>query len=171
LLQGSVYASALLLGAAALGSVVHLAARPAGYLPDAVAAVVVLWCAATMLGLVPDVLPNSRWRIPRTWGWFGRRAYTAIFGGILGFSALTALPSVSLYALVAWGATERSWRDVLAVFVVYGLSRAAPVLTALSRPAYAGDMVVVDGIALAARVFWPVEVALLVGLGALLLLG
>jgi hypothetical protein len=171
LLQGGVYASALLLGAAALGSIVHIAARAAGYLPDAVAGAIVLWCAATFLHLVPDVLPNSRWRIPRGWGWLGRRAYIALFGGILGFSALTALPSVSFYALLAWGATASSWRNVLAVFVAYGLSRATPVLMALSRPAYAGDMVVVDGVALAARILTPVESAILVGLGTLLLLG
>ena len=132
---------------------------------------VVLWCAATTLRLVPDLLPDSSWRIPRRWGWLGRRAYTAIFGGILGFSALTALPSVSLYALLAWGATANSWRNVLLVFAGYGLSRAAPVLLALSRPAYAGEIVVVDGVALAARVLRPIESALLVGLGALLLVG
>jgi hypothetical protein len=150
---------------------VHVAARTAGYLPGAVAGVIVLWCAATVLRLVPDVLPNSRWRIPRGWGWLGRRAYTALFGGILGFSALTALPSVSLYALLAWGATASSWRNVLAVFAVYGLSRATPVLVALSRPAYAGDMVVVEGVVAAARFLEPIESAILVGLGTLLLLG
>ena len=146
-------------------------ALTAGYLPDAVAGVVVLWCAATTLHLVPDLLPNSGWRVPRTWGWLGRRRYAAIFGGILGFGAFTALPSVSFYALLAWGATANSWRNVLVVFAGYGLSRAAPVLLALSRPAYAGEMAVVERAVVAAHFVRPVESAVLVGLGALLVLG
>jgi hypothetical protein len=150
---------------------VHAAARTAGYLPDAVAAAIVLWCAATALRLVPDVLPSSGWRIPREWGWLGRRRHAAIFGGILGLSAFTALPSVSLYALLAWAATAGSWRDVLLVFVGYGLSRAAPVALALSRPAYAGELVVVEGAAVVARLVRPLEGALLVALGVLLLAG
>jgi hypothetical protein len=148
---------------------VHAAAWTAGYLPDAVAAAVVLWCAATLLRLVPNVLPSSGWRIPREWGWIGRTKHAAVFGGILGLSAFTALPSVSLYALLAWAATTSSWRDVLLVFLGYGLSRAAPVALALSRPAYAGDIVVVEGAAVAARLLRPLESALLVALGVLLL--
>src|SRR5438067_12023313 len=52
---------------------------------------------------------ESRWRVPRSWARFGHVWYATLFGLILGFGLVTAIPSAGLYAVVTWALAANGW--------------------------------------------------------------
>jgi hypothetical protein len=168
-----VYALALPTGALLVGYLLHLAANSLGHLPAGPLGTVALVSAVIGTGVVPMRLPESRWRIPRSWARFGHAAYSGLFGGILGLGVFTAIPSVGFYALLAWGVTAESWHAVAPVFGAFGLARILPLVVAMVGAKRRGEYPdeELDALEkLSKQVFLPLEVVLLAALGASLLL-
>jgi len=78
-------------------------------------------------------LPGSPWQVPRSWGRLGHHAYSAVFGGILGFGILTSVPSVSLYVVLGWGLAAANWSEVWPVFVAFAVGRGLPLVVLAAR--------------------------------------
>lgn len=123
-------------------------------------------CAGITGGLLPNLLPNSSWRVPQDWARFGQGWYASIFGVALGLGFITAIPAAGFYAFVLAASTLPSWEQAGAAFFAFGLTRAAPIFLVASG-AWLGASAshLTQRMRRAAAVALPFEVALLLVLG------
>lgn len=70
-------------------------------------------------------LRGRHWMVPKSWARFGSVPYASAFGVVLGIALLTRLPSVTFYALLAYGLSSQPAAVVLA-FIGFGLVRVMP---------------------------------------------
>ena len=115
------YVVAVPAGALVAGVIVHSVASAVGRPPMTMVGLIALAACATLL--VPVRIPQSMWRIPRTWAKLGHTVYAALFGAILGLGFLTAIPSAAYYALVTWALAADSLNRVWPVFGAFGFGR------------------------------------------------
>jgi hypothetical protein len=78
--------------------------------------------------IAPIGLPETGWRVPRSWARFGHTAYASLFGAVLGVGFLTAIPAAGFYVLLAWGVAAPSWNEIWPVFAAFAGARAMPFL-------------------------------------------
>lgn len=149
--------SATLLGAA-------LAVEPLRLPLVATRGVALVIAAAT--AFVAVVIPQSLWRVPREWGYWGPQRYAAAFGFLLGLGFVTAIPSPAFYVLIVLALSNVSPALIVAVFASFGAIRALPLVIASVASARSGEYP--TGIVERFRVIsdWaaPVEIVLLVAL-------
>lgn len=167
------YLLALPVGAVVVGFSLYLFASASGRLPVQLVGIVALVSSVVGSGVIPIRLPESGWRIPRSWARFGHTTYAALFGGVLGLGVLTAIPSIGFYTLLVWGLSRADWQTVLLIFGVFGVARALPLvfsaIGAKRRGKYPDEEL--DKIEkLAERVAFPIEVVLLATVGTLILM-
>jgi hypothetical protein len=110
-------------GAFALAALLHGLWQAGLQLPGALVAALALLSAAINLGIAPDVLPNSSWRVPQRWALAGPTGYSAIFGVLLGTGAVTARPSAGYPVLIAATLTLHSSLAALVLLGSFGLAR------------------------------------------------
>jgi hypothetical protein len=124
------YVVAVLSAPAATGLLSFALGRLLWQRPVQVVALAALGAALVSSGLVPLRLPQSTWRVPKSWSRFGPTAFAALFGTVLGLGFLTAISSIGYYVLLLWAATSPTWSDVWPVFVAFGAGRAIPLVLA-----------------------------------------
>jgi hypothetical protein len=107
-----------LAAAAALHSVGSIAGRPSPIFLASVAAVASLVDVAK-----PLKLPEVGFRIPRSWSRLGRRSSVGVFGAVLGFGLLTAVPAAGFYVLVLVSVAGSTWTASTAPFIGFALGR------------------------------------------------
>jgi hypothetical protein len=78
-------------------------------------------------------LPQSPWRVPRSFVRFGDAGFAVLFGLALGVGILTAVGLGGIYVLLVWAAAESSLVVVLLVFATYALGRVLPTLLVALR--------------------------------------
>jgi hypothetical protein len=122
----SIYVVAAVGGALLTGLVFYLAGRVLSHRPMQLIALVALVATMSVTGLFH--LPESRWRVPRSWGRFGHTMFAALFGVVLGLGVLTAVSSAGYYVLLAWAVLVPSWSYVWPTFVAFGVGRAIPLV-------------------------------------------
>ncbi len=166
------YTVALPVGAIATAGALYLAGRFVGGLPFPIVGIVAITGAASSSTLIPVRLPESRWRVPRTWDHFGHTLYAAVFGGVLGLGVLTALPSAGFYTLAAWGLAVGQWQYVWPVFGIFGVVRALVslliILRAHQHREYPAELL--ERVSALTGLVFPAEIVLLTVVGLLLLL-
>lgn len=170
-LTAAAHASGTLLGSAATATLLVLSTRTVGHLPAVAVASVCLAAAAALLAESRIRLPASRWMVPQSWARFGHSGFAALFGVALGAGFVTLLPSAGWYGVVATAQAGAPWWTAFAVLLAFGTARAAmaPVLTFRSARDGVHPVARLDALAAAARRLRPVEMALLVALGVVLL--
>lgn len=164
------YVVAVLSAATATGLVFFALGRLLWQRPVQVIALAALGAALASSGLVPVRLPQSAWRVPKSWNRFGPTAFSALFGAVLGFGFLTAISSTGYYVLLVWAAISPIWSDVWPVFIAFGTGRAIPlILAAILAGEQEGRLQgVLQRIRSAARAMVYVEIGLLVAVSAVI---
>mgnify|MGYP001171558240 CR=1 FL=1 len=132
------YVAALAAGATVTASVVYGVGRYVVHPSPRVVGLVALVTVLGGTGLIPIPLPESKWAVPRSWRRFGHVLYAAIFGGILGLGFVTAVASLALYTIVAWGLTVAIWLPLWIVLLMFAVARSVPLLVVAAR-AHLGD--------------------------------
>lgn len=125
--------------AAVLGLTVFSVTVFTAELPARVAAAVIAICAAIASGVAPNVLPSSKWRVPRRWMRYGRLRYAGAFGATLGVGFVTALGTPLYLAIPAWVATRSRAVDAVVPFVAFATSRALFVLANIRPTSIGGE--------------------------------
>lgn len=135
-------------------------------LPQGAVALLALLAVGSLGGVVPLPFPSRRWRVPRRWSAaLGHTGYAAAFGFALGLGFVTALPSVSLYAVAA-SSPFVSTAQLLLIVVVYSVGRTAPLVVAAAVFARGSELpLVVRRFSHFAAALVPVEIALVAMLG------
>jgi opacity protein-like surface antigen len=167
-LTATAHVAGMLLGSAATASLLAISARLAGPLPAAAVAAVCLLAAAALLAESRLRPPGSHWMVPHSWARFGHSGFAALFGVALGAGFVTVLPSAGWYGVVAAAQAGTPWWAAFAILLSFGAARAllVPFLTAWSARHGAHPVARIDALAATARRLRPVELALLVALGA-----
>lgn len=105
-----------------------IASSEGAQVPDLLLASVGLISVLIAMRVVPDVLPSSRWRVPRRWSRIGPIRYAGSFGVLLGLGFLTARPAVSFWFLIAALLSLNEPRSALLVMALFGLGRGVATL-------------------------------------------
>jgi hypothetical protein len=153
-------------GALVTAAAVHAAGALTGRPPLSALGAVSLACAALSLTGASTRQLGRRWRVPRSWAGLGPTVFAGLFGASLGLGFATALPSLGFLAVAFASLTVGSWATVAAVFVAFGVARAAPlvvvyVAAAEKRP----PAQVMEGVGSVASALVPLELLLLILLG------
>ena len=170
-LAAAAHVAGMLLGSAATASLLLLSSRLLGPMPVAATAAVCLLAAGALLVEPRLRLPGSHWMVPRSWARFGHSRFAALFGLALGAGFVTLLPSAGWYGVVAAAQAGTTWWSAFAIVLSFGAARAllVPLLTARSAHDGAHPVARIGALAATARRLRPVELTLLVMLGAALL--
>jgi hypothetical protein len=75
-------------------------------------------------------LPESKWRVRRSWMLLPQPVGSWLFGFVLGLGVATRIPSRAFYALIAWCIFVADPTIGALAFAGYGVGRAIPVLAA-----------------------------------------
>ncbi len=162
-------AATILIGALATSLVVYFLGHLIGGPPGVLVAAVAFFCAGIGAGVLPNLLPNSSWRIPQAWARWGQAWYAMAFGMALGIGFLTAIPSVGFYVLILGALTLNSIEAVAAVFLAYGFARALPIpLVAIAAALHRPPDNSTEQVRRLANLALPLEVAVLVMVGVTL---
>ena len=164
------YAAGTVVGGVACLVAGHTILRTFGGLPAVAVAAVCILAAFSVSRLLPNVFPSSRWRVPRRWSTrLGQTGFAAAFGLSLGLGFLTALPSASLYAVVA-AASLFSTTTALAVGLAFGTARFVPVLAAALAQRRVEQRAVMGRLRTLGRSAIPADAFLVAALGLLVLI-
>lgn len=111
-------------------------------------------------------LPQSPWRVPKSWSLDGQISFVFRFGFVLGFAILTAVPSPGLYVMLYFGMTRPGLSILLVVFAVFAAFRAAPmgIVSGRNLRTITYPVSLVDSLTEMARRASVVEAALLLAL-------
>lgn len=154
------YAASMMLGAMALAAVVVALSIRA---PRVLLVPLALLCAVAATEAAHIRLPQSTWRVPRTWGRLGPIGFAATFGFALGPGILTALPSACFYVVIYYALTGPPAGIVFLALGLFAAVRAIPLLAiaGLSRTRSQHTVGLVDRSGAIATALAPVEVAVL----------
>lgn len=127
--QVLLHAASLVAGALVLGGGIASVVALLGEMPRPSVGVVAVLAGATAAGFLPQLLPSSRWQVPRSWARLGEARYVTAFGFVLGLGVFTAIPSSGFYVVIAWGLST-DWAHALLALVAFAFARATPLLVA-----------------------------------------
>jgi hypothetical protein len=116
-------AATITTGALAIAAALRMTWVVGFHLPNAAVSTAAVVTALIAARVLPDVLPDSTWRIPERWARSGQTVFSAIFGLLLGAGVVTARPSVG-YPVILMGALalSSSWMG-FAVLGAFGVAR------------------------------------------------
>lgn len=166
------YSVCLPAGAMLLAVAAYHLSRLVGTMPLWVVGAAATIAAASGLGWLPIDPPESHWRVPQNWGRFGHVCYAGLFGVVLGLGVLTAVPSFSLYVVIAWVFTGPAWHQVWPIFLGFSIARLLPALLVVMMATRSREhpFSVLESITKATGLARRAEIAVLAALGVQLLL-